>query len=71
MAVINDLSGGMSLARICRAMGISRSSIYYRKADHTLNRKPRLSPGIEKEILSMAEKRTTYGYRRIWAILCN
>ncbi|MEM0134009.1 MAG: IS3 family transposase [Thermoplasmatales archaeon] len=61
----------MSIARICRAMDISRSSIYYRKADHTLNRKPRSSPGIENDILSIAEKRTTYGYMRIWAILRN
>ena len=71
MAAINDLSGNMPITRICSAMGISRSSVYYRNTDHTLNRKSRISANIESEILDISEKRTTYGYRRIWAMLRN
>jgi hypothetical protein len=71
MTVINDLSENMPIARICRAMDISRSSVYYRSMERNLSRRSRISPEIEESILNTAEDRTTYGYRRIWAILRN
>ena len=39
IAAINDLSENMPIARICRAMDISRSSVYYRSRDRKLNRR--------------------------------
>ena len=52
-------------------MDISRSSVYYRSMERNLSRRSRISPEIEESILNTAEDRTTYGYRRIWAILRN
>ena len=61
----------MPIARICRAMDISRSSIYYRSSDRNPNRRSKISQEIEERILNTSENRTTYGYRRMWAILRN
>ena len=47
MTVINDLSENMPIARICRAMDISRSSVYYRSRERNPNRRSRISPEIE------------------------
>ena len=59
MTVINDLSENMPIARICRAMDISRSSVYYRSRERNPNRRSRISPEIEERILNTAENRTT------------
>ena len=50
---------------------IPRSSIYYNRSEHSGKRKSRVSGYIESEILKTASDRTTYGYRRIWAMVRN
>ncbi len=71
MTVVNDLRQTIPVARISRAMGIPRSFIYYNRSEHTGKRIPRISRDIEEQILRIAGERTTYGYRRIWAVLRN
>ena len=71
MTVINELKNSIPIARISRAMGIPRSSIYYNRSEHSGKRKSRVSGYIESEILKTASDRTTYGYRRIWAMVRN
>lgn len=70
MSVVNILEPGMSIARISRAMGTPRSFIYYRRERYG-KRKPRVPDYIEAEINRLSSERTTYGYRRIWALLRN
>ena len=55
IAAINDLRENMPIARICRAMDISRSSVYYRSRDRKLNRRSRISPEIEEKILKTGQ----------------
>ena len=71
MIVINELKNSMPVARISRTAGIPRSFIYYNRSGHPGKRKSRVSEGIETEIARIATDRTTYGYRRIWAMLRN
>ncbi|EQD75715.1 orfB, partial [mine drainage metagenome] len=47
------------------------SSIYYKGKDTTGRRKPRVPENIERRINELSAERTTYGYRRIWAMLRN
>ena len=68
---IESLSPAMATSRISRAMDVPRSSIYYRKTEISGMRKPRISENIEAEIIRISAERTTYGYRRIWALLRN
>ena len=70
MNAIHELREEMNISRLCRAMDIPRSSIYY-TPKVSGKRKPRISMDIEEEILKISEERTTYGYRRIWAMLRN
>ena len=62
---IEILRNEMPVARISRAMDISRSSTYYRKTERSGKRKSRVSENIEAEIVRLSADRTTYGYRRI------
>ena len=71
MSVVNILEPGMSIARISKAMKIPRSFIYYRRRERYGKRKPRVPDYIEAEINRLSSERTTYGYRRIWALLRN
>jgi len=71
MSVVNILEPGMSIARISKAMKIPRSFIYYRRRERNGKRKPRVPDYIEAEINRLSSERTTYGYRRIWALLRN
>ena len=71
MTIVNELKGTMTIARISRAMDIRRSFIYYKRSEHTGKRRKRISLDIEDQVLKIAEERTTYGYRRIWAVLRN
>ena len=71
MIVVNELRQTISIARISRAMYIHRSFIYYNRTEHSWRQKSRVSEGIETEIVKIATDRTTYGYRRIWAMLRN
>ena len=71
MAAVEYLKPLMPVARISRAMDMPRSTIYYRRSERTGNRKPRVSESIESEIKRISGERTTYGYRRIWAMMRN
>ena len=71
MMAVNTLKKEMPIARISRAMNIPRSSIYYNRTERSVNRKPRVSEGVEAEIKMISAERTTYGYRRIWAMMRN
>ena len=68
---IESLRPAMSVSRISRAMDVPRSSIYYRKTGESEKSKPRISENIESEIIRISAERTTYGYRRVWALLRN
>ena len=68
---IESLKPAMTVSRISRAMDVPRSSIYYRKTERSGKRKPRVSEIIEAEIMRLSAERTTYGYRRVWALLRN
>ncbi|MHB1623608.1 MAG: IS3 family transposase [Cuniculiplasma sp.] len=68
---VKDLKETMPVARISRAMEIPRSTIYYRHVKSSGYRKSRIRENIETRIKNIAEERTTYGYRRIWAMLRN
>ena len=68
---IESLKPAMTVSRISRAMDVPRSSIYYRKTGRSGKRKPRVSEIIEAEIIRLSAERTTYGYRRVWALLRN
>jgi len=68
---IEILRKEIPVARISRAMHIQRSSIYYRKTEGSGKRNSRISENMEAEIIRLSADRTTYGYRRIWALLRN
>ena len=69
MAAVENMKPVMTIARISRAMNVPRSTIYYRRKESTGTRKSRVPEDVEKEIVRLSEERTTYGYRRIWALL--
>jgi len=71
MAAAEYLKPLMPVSRISRAMDMPRSTIYYRRTEETGRRKPRISTAIGDEIIRIAGERTTYGYRRVWAIMRN
>ena len=71
MMVVNGLKAYMPVARISRAANIPRSFIYYNRSGHTGKRKRRISGDVEEQIKRIAGERTTYGYRRIWAVMRN
>ena len=68
---IESLKPAMTVSRISRAMNIPRSSIYYRRTERSGRRKPRIPEIIEAEIIRLSAERTTYSYRRVWALLRN
>ena len=68
---IESLRPAMTTSRISRAMDVPRSSIYYRRTEGSGRRKPRIQENIESEVIRLSSERTTYGYRRIWALLRN
>ena len=68
---IKSLRPAMAVSRISRAMDVPRSSIHYRRTERSGKREPRISENIEAEIIRISADRTTYGYRRIWALLRN
>ena len=71
MTVVDMLRQEMPISRISTAMDVHRSFIYYNRKEHERKRKQRISAGIVSEILRISLERSTYGYRRIWAILRN
>ena len=71
MTVVNMLRQERPISRISTAMDVHRSFIYYNRKEHERKRKQRISAGIVSEILSISLERSTYGYRRIWAMLRN
>ena len=68
---IKSLRPAMTVSRISRAMDVPRSSIHYRRTERSGKREPRISENVEAEIIRISAERTTYGYRRIWALLRN
>ena len=64
----NILKKDMPIAMISRAIDIPRSSMYYRSIERSVNRNSRVSGSIETEICRTSEERTTYGYRKVWAL---
>jgi hypothetical protein len=66
---IESLRPAMATSRISRAMDVPRSSIYYRRTGRSGMRKPRIPENIESEVIRLSAERTTYGYRRIWALM--
>jgi transposase InsO family protein len=71
MMAVDILKKDMPVARISRAMDVPRSSIYYRRIGKSGMRKPRIPENIEAEIIRLSAERTTYGYRRVWALMRN
>ena len=71
MMIVNILKKEMPIARISRAMNIPRSTIHYNRIARSGKRKPRVMESIESEINKLSGERTTYGYRRIWALMRN
>ena len=71
MRAVDILRNEMPVARISRTIDIPRSSIYYRKKEGSGKRKSRISENMEAEIIRLSADRTTYGYKRIWALLRN
>ena len=67
--IVNILKPEMPIARISRAMDIQRSTIYYDRSGRQGKRKPRITKEIWEQVLKIAEKRISYGYRRIWALM--
>jgi hypothetical protein len=59
----------MTTSRITRAMDVPRSSIYYRRTERSGKRKPRIAEYSESEVIRLLSERTTYGYRRILALM--
>lgn len=70
MTAVDAMKNLMPNARISRAMDIPRSTVYYRKIKPSA-RRARVPESIESEIIRHSCKRTTYGYRRIWAMIRN
>ena len=71
MTVVEMLRQEMPISRTSMAMGVHRSFIYYNRKEHARKRKQRVSAEIVSEILSISLERSTYGYRRTWAMLRN
>ena len=71
MMAVDTLKKEMPVARISREMDIPRSSIYYNRIERSVNRKTRVTGSIETKIKRISGERTTYGYRRVWALLRN
>ena len=59
---------GVSVARFCRLLGISRSSYHGRQSIQPRQQKGKRSTTRQK-ILNRAWKHPYYGYRRIWGLL--
>ncbi|MHB8395582.1 MAG: IS3 family transposase [Thermoplasmataceae archaeon] len=68
--VVECLEPVLSMAGISRISGIPRSSLYYRKKEKN-ERRSRVPELITAEVIRIATERTTYGCRRIWAMLRN
>ncbi len=71
MIAVNELRETLPVARISRALDIPRSFIYYSRSGRMGKRKRRISSDVEEQIRRIAGERTTYGYRRIWAVMRN
>ena len=68
MMVIDDLKDQISLREISRISGISLSGYYYKPVKRYIQR---LDPAIKEKVRYIASERTTYRYRRVWAVLRN
>ena len=66
--VIDDLKDQIPLREISRISGISLSGYYYKPVKRYIQR---LDPAIKEKVRYIASERTTYRYRRVWAVLRN
>ena len=62
------LFSDVSLRRLCRVLGFSRSACYSYKNDEE-SECIRIDPLIESKIKTLISVHPTFGYRRIWALL--
>lgn len=69
MMVISELKDKINKSKLSFYIGISRSSIYYKK--RVTGIRSRISKDLEGQIIELSKERITYGYRRIWALLRN
>ena len=74
MVASEMLVTGMGISRSCSLLGIPRRS-YYRwisePNEHHPERTSRIPEYVTSRIINLSMERTTYGYRRIWALLRN
>jgi len=68
MMVINDLKNHLPLMEISWISRISLSGYYYKSTERHIQR---LDPSIKERIKDIESEGTTYGYRRVWAVLRN
>jgi len=55
--------------RVCRVLGVSRSSVRLNKSEGNVKRKPLIDEELAEKIHKLIRLYPTYGYRRIWALL--
>ncbi|MGC8630739.1 MAG: IS3 family transposase, partial [Thermoplasmata archaeon] len=67
--IFSELKDNNNISKITNYLGISRSSIYYKKRTNIT--RSRISKELEDQIIDLSKERVTYGYRRIWALLRN
>jgi len=73
MLAVSELNEIISVSGISRILDIPRSTIYSRtnEKERKETRKPRIAESVESQIVKLSGERTTYGHRRIWALLRN
>jgi len=56
----------VSISRLCRILGVPRSSFYY---DSRRRRPRRIDQGLAKRIWEIIQENPAYGIRKVWAVL--
>lgn len=69
--VVNILKPEITIATASSAMNILGPTVYYRRSGQTARKKWRIMEEEVESTLRIAEEPTTYGYRRIWALIRN
>ena len=61
---------GLSVARLCRLLGLPRSTHYHRRQLSTKrSRRGRVDDRLRQRVLELAKTYAMYGYRKLWALL--
>ena len=58
---------GVSERRVCRVLGVSRSSV--RPRPGRAGREPQVDRFLTERIAELIRQHPTFGYRRLWALL--